>query len=344
MSNQQSKHFASWEFSKSVVERITGAISLIGVGIFLLLNSTGVVPWDAWGTVFLIFIRIWPIFLIFAGLQIMFGKNLGISAILNIAGTLVFLTILSLAAWLNIADNNIKRDLEKSFPLMFTLNQVINTEKISTTYTVLNNDYKNNLINTVNTKLNFTSEKFIITDNIKENILDLDAEYSKEYQEPYLRSELVDGSLNIESGNQHKNFIGFLNNPSTFKYNFGSMHQNKNNLDINMTSGEGEVRFEKLNLTNLSLHQTSGQFNADLSNIDPENISITLTSGDVELILSKDQNINLSYNKTSGDIKLNSKELEGRNGRVNITQGSTNTKTVNLSLNLTSGNITINTK
>ena len=116
MNNQDS-------YINTIVHRITSALTLIILGIFFLLNTTGVVPWTAWGTVFLIFIRVWPIFIIFAGLQIIFGKNTVLSMLLNIVGSLFFAGVLIVAAYVNISDTKLKTDIEQSinFPISFTV-------------------------------------------------------------------------------------------------------------------------------------------------------------------------------------------------------------------------------
>ena len=105
-----------------IISRITGAASLIVLGLFFLLNSTGVIPWSAWGTVFLIFLRIWPVFIIIAGLQVIFGKHSIVSSLFNIVSTLIFILTLLLATYANTNNSTLKQDLERNIPFFQSFN------------------------------------------------------------------------------------------------------------------------------------------------------------------------------------------------------------------------------
>jgi hypothetical protein len=48
-----------------------GAIFLLTIGVILLFNNFGILPWGVWGTLW----RFWPVLLIFWGLEAIFGKN-----------------------------------------------------------------------------------------------------------------------------------------------------------------------------------------------------------------------------------------------------------------------------
>lgn len=48
-----------------------GGIILIFLGLLFLLNNFGIVPWSVWSVLW----RAWPVFLIFIGLEAIFGKT-----------------------------------------------------------------------------------------------------------------------------------------------------------------------------------------------------------------------------------------------------------------------------
>jgi uncharacterized integral membrane protein len=62
-----------------------GPIILIVLGVLLLLNTTGVVPWEAWESLW----RFWPALLILWGISIIFGRG-------SPAGRILVLALLAL--------------------------------------------------------------------------------------------------------------------------------------------------------------------------------------------------------------------------------------------------------
>lgn len=60
-------------------------VILIGLGVVLLLNNLGVLPWDVWGT----FLRMWPVILIAIGLDLVVGRR-------SVWGALVALVLITL--------------------------------------------------------------------------------------------------------------------------------------------------------------------------------------------------------------------------------------------------------
>jgi fatty acid desaturase len=50
---------------------LTGAITLISVGIIFLLNTTGILSWNVWEYIF----RFWPFMLILVGIKILLPNN-----------------------------------------------------------------------------------------------------------------------------------------------------------------------------------------------------------------------------------------------------------------------------
>ena len=72
---------------------ILGPVLLIGAGILLLLNILGILEWDIWWNL----LRIWPIFLIAAGLDLLIGRRSIWGALI---ATVLVLALLAGALWL----------------------------------------------------------------------------------------------------------------------------------------------------------------------------------------------------------------------------------------------------
>jgi hypothetical protein len=72
---------------------ILGPVLLIGAGILLLLNILGILEWDIWWNL----LRLWPIFLIAAGLDLLIGRRSIWGALI---ATVLLLALLAGALWL----------------------------------------------------------------------------------------------------------------------------------------------------------------------------------------------------------------------------------------------------
>lgn len=76
---------------------VIGPVILIGLGIIFLLNNLGVLSWSIWGTL----IRLWPILLVAAGLDLILGRR---SIWGSLAALVLTFAILGVALWLSGAE------------------------------------------------------------------------------------------------------------------------------------------------------------------------------------------------------------------------------------------------
>lgn len=72
-----------------------GAFLLITVGLILLLNNFGVLPWSIWNIIW----RFWPVVIIIAGLENIFGRFLIGRFLLGLISFFVVLAIFFYALW-----------------------------------------------------------------------------------------------------------------------------------------------------------------------------------------------------------------------------------------------------
>lgn len=343
--NNGSDHFSD-HFHDSLAKRITGAFSLITLGIFFLLNSTGVIPWSAWMTVLLIFFRIWPIFIILAGLQIIFHKSSAVKIILDIFSSLIFAFVLLLAAYANTTNSTLKNEIEKNIPALQMFKISIDSpdyaqKNLSSTIEEIQlTDVSQRELN-----LNFTSEEFSITvDKSEDNYLKLDANYHSMNSEPFLESKLDGSNLVIDSGVKHlstANIFAFNSSPK-YKYIIGQ-NELPTSINIDMTSGSGEIDLTDLNADSLTIKETSGNIYADLSTSNVKSVKLEMTSGNSTLVFSEDMHVEIIYSKTSGNLEFNGEYQSGRAGRISLGDANSN-NVVKVDLQLTSGNMNVKTK
>lgn len=333
-------------FVDSLVKRITGAATLITLGLFFLLNSTDVIPWSSWLTVFLIFVRIWPVFIIIAGLQLMFNKSNFIRITLDICSSLVFVVVLLIAAYVNISNSTLKAEIEKNIPIIEMLkNNIEPPDYTQDSLSSSSSEFSINSIKQREINLDFTSEEFYMdTNNSVRDYLTLDANYYSNISEPYLDSSMSENTLVINSGAKYLSRSNiFTFNPSPkYYYTIGEV-QLPTSINLKMTSGNGELDLSGMNIERLSVKETSGNFLADLSSTNIKSLEFEMTSGNSTINFSKDSYIQISYNKTSGNLEFNNEPASTREGLISL--GDINSDAVVVvDLKLTSGNMKINTK
>lgn len=76
----------------SLADRLFQAFWFIGLGVLLLLNSLGILPWSIWVSMLIILAKWWPLFIIGAGISIILeGSKVGkiISNMIWFVGLLV---------------------------------------------------------------------------------------------------------------------------------------------------------------------------------------------------------------------------------------------------------------
>ncbi len=69
---------------------VTGGFFLIFLGVLFLLNNLGIVPWEIWNYI----VGFWPIFLIFAGINVILGRNIFSRIIISVLALAAFILIL----------------------------------------------------------------------------------------------------------------------------------------------------------------------------------------------------------------------------------------------------------
>ena len=70
-----------------------GPVILIGLGVVFLLNNLGILDWSVWEVI----VRLWPVLLIAAGLDVLIGRRSALGSLLSLVLTLA---VLGGALWL----------------------------------------------------------------------------------------------------------------------------------------------------------------------------------------------------------------------------------------------------
>jgi len=86
------------------------ALLLISLGIILLLNNFGVLPWGLWETLW----KFWPIFLVVWGIETIFGHGLIGGTISSAIGIAILLAVLAYS--ISLVNTNFDHWMQKQIP------------------------------------------------------------------------------------------------------------------------------------------------------------------------------------------------------------------------------------
>ncbi|MBN1915778.1 DUF4097 family beta strand repeat protein [Candidatus Dojkabacteria bacterium] len=315
------------------------AFFLIFIGTLFLLSNFGVVPWWGWGSLW----KFWPLFIIFAGIQLIIGR----SRILNLVlGCLTFL-ILSLIITIVISiNNNSFRDWFRN-NLNVDLEQSVNIKvplEVQETITIKRDDYED--IEKREVSIDVTAGEFTLTEDDTNNYFRVDAEYSEGHGKPVVKTEKRDDTLEIGFDTEDEIFWSFpFRNSSKRKYDFILGNPEVlTDLKFNMTAGVGDIDFDSLRINNFQIEMTAGDLDIDLGRQSvPEIMSIELTAGDLNLYFPEDIGIKVMYKITAGSLEIDGETFDGvnRKGTYETRNYDRMSKTLEINVEMTAGDINI---
>lgn len=316
----------------SYVKKVFDALSLILLGIVFLLNTTNTLPWSIWLTVFLVLASIWPLFLIVWGIQLIFSKYTVLNVVSKILSFLIFVSVLSLAigAYYNQGLSNFLN--ERSW-----FGFITNTKIEESTFTVSKDKYKD--VSRINYDIDIVGGEFYITEAKSDDLLKLNSKFTQNFGKPLLMEDSKDNVLSIGFKQESSRVFGLNLQPTEYMFALNKDSTEKN-LNIKMTAGDGNVDLEETKLRDLSIDMTAGRL--DVSVLDtsmPETIDIELTAGDLRLEMNEETDLKIIYKKTAGSLQIDSKDIQNREGQMDI-DASGNTKT-KINIKITAGSIEI---
>lgn len=296
---------------KPVLENILDAITLIFIGVILLLNTTKVLPWSVWGSLFTLVINLWPVFLIVIGLQIIFSFNVILRSIFKILGTVVFIGFFILAILLDRGSITLfNRSSQGSSQNQTYIHNVSNDGILQAT-----TDFKFTLVDgSYNLKSSNSSKDFLF----------VEGKYNKDSTEVKLSSTMSENKTDntkddfrkftINFEDQKKSGFDLLNLTSGEKYDF-LLDGNGTpvNLDIELVAGSLVLDTKNLILNSLNFDLVAGDADLSLSTWLTNTIDIKVTAGSLKLDLPKNANFNFKVDSLAGNVTLDGQELQSGN-------------------------------
>lgn len=315
---------------------IGGALVLISVGILLLLNTTGVVGWGIWAHIFLSFLRLWPLYLLLAGMSIILGSSGWAKTLLGIVSWMVFLIIIGFAL-LSYTNQSFSWD---SIWTNLHINLGYNANTETKEITITRNNYPT--ATSRNIDLNLVAGKFTVAEGNSSELLDLKSSFPESQGVPSLETSLVGHQLNVVFQQTYaQNWLLFTKSP---EYNFTlGAPQVPTAFNIQMTAGEGNITLANTEISSFIAKMTAGNLTVDLTNAAlPSTFSLEITAGNLEVSLPKDTAATVNYELTAGNLSIAGQNMKWGNNQY--IYNATGTHQVILNLKVTAGNLDIKFK
>jgi len=298
--------------------RIFTALDLITIGIVLLLNTTGVIGWKIWVEL----LRFWPLFIVSAGIGIIFSFSNWGKVIGKIITYLLFLAMLFFAGVNTITGSTLVDNFRNGLPNFLTSSWFVfntgNNDQVKET-NYLKSEYPT--VNSVLMDMTFGKGDVLLTDLASDNtILNVNASYSK-YDSAYTISNTTDNSkqtVNFDSGKGYEGLMFFSNSAPKYQINF-----NNELIDsvMNIKLGAGEVRMDltKIGMNYLTANTGAGKLVATFTSESlPKAMKLEVGAGEMVLTMPKDAGYKLKYQVGVGEVSVDGKEVGVGLGSNNI--------------------------
>lgn len=314
--------------------RIFSALFLISLGIVFLLNTTGVVSWSVWGGFALLFVKIWPIFLVLVGLQIIFGKNLLSHIFFSIVWFLIFAAGIFIGIVNYSEETSFTKELKSRFDWLINLDLSSDAEKTESTFNTNETEY-----NSQELTINLKSGELTIAEDGELDGMQIKSDFYDNYGEPQIKETMAGKVQKVEFEQYFQQ--GLLKFSSHLAYNFvvGDMDKPLD-LELNLTAGTTDIEFEEKSINKVVLNMVAGSASMDFSEESlPNIIDLSLTAGSVEIDLPNEIELTISNSSIAGSTTVFGERLNARESRV-FNKGAK--IKVEITVNQTAGSLTIN--
>ena len=335
---EDSKISVKENFNSQIIDNISGALTLIALGVVFLLNTTGNLSWSVWTYVFLIFFSIWPIFLILWGIQIILDQSWFTKIISSLLGFVVFVVVLVFAA---AATNN--QVIADQIRTRNWATQIFGIQNKTLEKNLVISKDKYSDLEKRNLNMQLTAGDWKLIDE-GDDYFGVKALYNEKFGEPNVSEKLDGKNLNLDfTQNSDKGFwFGPFGDVITYDMKVGNPSL-ATDLDLKITAGNGEIDFSDQNLKKANVEMTAGNLKINLSEKSlPEEMIIELTAGNFDLKVPENTGLEITYDLTAGNIRVDGERLDREDETFKINESAS--KKVKVKIDITAGNIEIKTK
>ena len=204
-------------------------------------------------------------------------------------------------------------------------------------YTVEDVDYKE--VDSREVVLNFGAGQYTLTDDNSLNYLDANLKYADNFEEPEWTVEEKKGNLKIEFDTKQKLGAFLASYKNEYKFNFGRSDI-ETDMKVDLGAGEGNVDFERLDMSKLDLDIGAGKLNIDLgSGAIPGEVVVNVGAGEVILTLPEDVELDIEYGIGAGELEVDGKSYGGDGNFIQDLENSF--ETLKIKVDVGAGKLTI---
>ena len=291
--------------------KIFSALDLITVGIVLLLNTTGVVSWKIW----IELLRFWPLFLVSAGIGILFDFSNWSKVIGKILSYLLFLAMLFFAGVNTITNSTFVDEFRQGLPSFLTGSWfVFNTSNNDQTKETIYSKADNSNINQLDLKISDSKGTITLTDEDTDNTLfSVKALYGKADNEYTLEKTVTNEKMSLvfDSGKLNSNFMFFNGSAPKYDFELGSYLQNSI-IELNLGAGDAKIDLKNSSVDSLNANTGAGKLVAIFTdNSLPSSIDLKVGAGEMDITIPKDAGYKIEYSVAVGGVKIDGKNQGG---------------------------------
>lgn len=327
-------------FEKGDSDRYFGGIFLIFIGLILFLNTTGILMWSVW----LVLIRFWPLFIVFAGLQIIFDKNkwatLFVTAFMSLSLVIV-VGMAVVATGLNYQGRNLIPS--GWYDKVTVLLKTDNGDRKNMVTTVTKEEFPG--IEEVILDIDMTASSFDIDSDESGNILQLDSWYYESVGEPDLKNVKDGKNLNINFRQRSKALYLNFNKDLEYHFTLGKL-QVPLSLDLNAGTASGRINLANQQVRNMAIEAGVGQADIifDKESVPSGESKIEVGAGDVVLNIPRDVGYKINLEVGVGKAQIANEEFSdiGMEQEIRSENYKTADKVMELNVEVGVGKFTLN--
>jgi len=316
---------------------IVFAIFLIFVGTIFLLNTTGVVGWGIWEYI----LRFWPIFLILAGVKLIFGGTLLSEIIIAIFALLLF-AFVGIFSYLSHTAKTIPF-LPERISTYIQEGSYYSGSVVEETLSIEAQEYNDLQERKLN--IDVGASKFSLTDDTDlEDFLVLDSKYTEGHIEPFLESSSTNDTLDINFETTSGRTFAFWRTTASPQFDL-TLGQTPLSTDINVTlgAGKGEIELTSLEIGEMNTRVGAGKLDITFGkDALPETLNVDVGAGAMTITLPENIGYKLDYQLGVGEISTNNEAIASFAGEGVEESGEWAEQIVQITANVGVGSLEIN--
>jgi hypothetical protein len=291
-----------WDYDY-IEKRILDAITVISIGVLLLLNTTGALPWSIWFNL----IKLWPLLVISIGINLIFSWSRLSRFIGSFISTLIFLGALVIAISPQAMNLNLN-----IFNLVGNEQNTVTTEN---EISLLTEDARELENLELNVDMSIGSVE-IVDENDTEYVNSV-SKYSSNLTEPSLNYEISGDTLKVFFKDIPKKNFSLGSNHSEHLVGLG-INDLAKTLNIKVGAGNGAIDLNDAAIKSLNAEVGAGNMEIEMDDTTIESVDsvrLKVGLGNVTFRLNRNYGYKINYDVGLGNLSIDGEEVRGTFGK-----------------------------